>query len=309
MSNEDEKTTFTEFTISGNKENFTIEAEGKTHQGSIRHDGGATLVQLGREEAIEADRNKLSGRQSFTQVEGTIETDAWGRTRTHSVTTHNAPQHISDPRFLLGTLVDRTGAACGDLRQAANNPDNYLVSVGGTQTSLKNAIRLGLVGIDGNGQMRENHRNIAAVMNPNDPSIPGRGQAPPMETIPFNEPTFVALDGVIRNAGLDTSALLAKALGSPGNSAGKELSDLLPGTSPEEAGELIMGVAQVRLESVAKLIEKAGGLEEGEGFEYLDRALNHMSPPTKARLAHGLMTGNRKVINEVIQINVSKDRY
>jgi hypothetical protein len=279
-----------------------------SHQGSFKQDGGASIVQFGRPDPEVEKANQGIG-ESFRSSQGTTEVDAWGNVRTHGAVTHRAPQHNADPRFLLGSLVDRTGAPCGDLREAANNPGNYLVSVGGTQTPLSNAIRLGLVSIDGNGQMAENHRNIAATINPNDPSIPGRGQAPPMEEIPFNEPSFIALDGVIRNAGLDTSALLAKALGSPGNSAGKELSDLLPGTSPEKAGELIMGVAQVRLESVAKLIEKAGGLEEGEGFEYLDRALNHMSAPTKARLAHGLMTGNRKVINEVIQINVSKDRY
>ena len=72
---------------------------------------------------------------------------------------------------------------------------------------------------------------------------------------------------------------------------------------------MLLGVVQVRMESVAALIEKAGGLEEGDGFEYLDRALNHTSPATKARIAHGLVTGSRAVINEVIHIGTTNGQY
>ena len=287
------------------------EKSDKTHHARIMNRSGCDVVEFHDPEQESEFKNPPHPRSSFQFEPATVQVDGLGQVKKLGVMTSQPPTHNADSRHVVGTLQDLKGAPCGDVRAATANPEGYTVSIGGIRTSLANAMRLGMVGVSGTGDVYENLENIMEARNPNDPSLPGADRKRNRESdlVDFKEPAIVLLDAMIEQTGLDRDDLYAKALAG-NSSAGRELANVLGGNiTPEECTDLLFGAVQVRMTSVATAFERAAHLPEGEGMKVVDWVFNHMSKAQGMRIAHGLMAGHIPSMKEALEAYASGSNY
>ena len=105
----------------------------------------------------------------------------------------------------------------------------------------------------------------------------------------------------IRQAGLDVAGTLAQALAS-GESAARTVADGLGnGTRSEDVQEMLADAVKIAAADAAKLLEFQGYVPEGDGAIVMNWAMNETSPKVGKHLLHGVLLGDRRVYEEIVE--------
>ncbi len=299
MSNEDK-----EYTIKSQGGRFTVSTEGgAAHNATIENRNGVDFVQFAQDSPDNGRMPKSDLQSVMNELGGSIELGFDGRIKSLAPQTYQTPTRTADDRMLLSTLVDHQGRPCTDMRAAVANPENFRVSVAGTQTTLANAMRLGWINVEGAGNLNVNHDNLIHDMAPAPP------QKAKAEMLSIQNPAVAGMSAIIESAGFDPANFFAKALGN-GTSAAKELAGAVKYQDPGELQDLLVGTLQTHMEDVGAILEQSGLVPQGEGAAAADFVFDKCEPSTVGRrLLHGTLLGAKGAFEEIAHRYKTRSRY
>lgn len=265
---------------------FEISTPAKTHQGSVSYRDGCTSIDFGSQTPDEPTvRGAFDGDFHYDIGSGSV--------KKLSATVFQAETPTSQIGSLLNNVTDFGGRRIGDLSKVRANPDQYLVEIGDTQTTVESAIRAGFLQIDGNGQFQESLKAQFAAIHPesaaNERLVAAVRQAKENAPLP-RDGASTAVHQILATVGIQNpDAMSALAYTDEKAALAKLTQTIGDAEKAREVYEVAAGNAEFQLSKVAKM---------SGGGDAMVAHLQKLNPGLRSSIVQGVLAGNKPSIEK-----------